>query len=115
MYEFDSKLSERWAKEPQSLKKLIRAVAEDYERRSVKLISGTPSRRMRMEYAYLNSKIYEGALEIVGPILADTFIREIGGGVGYAKSAVDCMSEATYKKCKGDITCNIAKKIYLWE
>ena len=105
----------RWAKEGQGIKRLIRAQAEDFKRRGLILEGGNLSRRLRMEYAYLNSKIYEGAAEIIGPRFAETFIEEIGGGVGYAKSAVEFLSEAAYKEYKTEIVCNIAKKLYLWE
>ena len=108
-------IAKRWQGEDPGLKKLIAAISYDYERRADLLATGTPSRRVRMELAYLNSKILDAAAEIVGTRLASTFIDELGGGIGYAKSAVDCMSEVTYKKYKAEVACNIARKLYLFE
>ena len=110
-----SLIASRFAGEDKRLKNLIKALAEDYGRREAILLSGDISRRMRMEYAYLNSKILDGALEIADARLAPIFIKEIGEGVGYAKSEIDCMSEVTYKNYKTEISANIARKLYLWE
>lgn len=99
--------------EKKSLDNLVRALAADYMRRQRIIREGQPARRVRMELLYLNSKIYESACEICAPTLADVFIKEIGEGVGYAKSSVECVSETTYKLYKSKIMGNIAKKLYL--
>lgn len=92
---------------------LIRALCADYERRKRLVRAGKVSRRVRMEYVYINSRIFDAASEVSGIHLADTFIKEIGDSTGYARSSIDCMSEATYKKYKADITAGIAKKLHL--
>ncbi len=66
-----------------------------------------------MEYRYLNAMIAEAAVEAVGERLAPDFIREIGEETGYAKSAIDCLSEGTYKSYKSLVLHNIARKLHL--
>lgn len=57
--------------------------------------------------------ISEAAAEIVGAACAETFIKEIGKSIGYAKSEVDFMSEVTYKKYKGEVKYNIGRKLHI--
>lgn len=95
------------------LDSLITAICADYGRRKEALEQCLVGRRVRMEYAYMNSRVFEGAGEISGGALAEIFIREIGEGIGYASSAVSVMSESTYKTYKKEIKRNIARKLKL--
>ncbi len=66
-----------------------------------------------MEYRYYNFKIFEAAAEIAGDTDAERFIFEIGRRTGYASTALDNMSEVTYKKKKRAVIENIAKRLHL--
>ena len=92
---------------------LIVALCADYERRKSALSCGTLAHTTEMEYKYLNYKIYDAAAETVGENLAELYISEIGNRTGYAASAVDSVSETTYKLRKGKIKAAIAKKLHL--
>ena len=96
-----------------SLKELVRAECLDYFRREEELKDVSLARRVRMEYAYLNSKIEEAVRSVVGDKLCPVFIKEIGEGIGYAKSEVYCYSERIYKERKRECVENIARKLYL--
>ena len=96
-----------------SLKELIKAECLDYFRREEELKSSELSRRVRMEYAYLNSKIEEAVVSTVGAELCPVYIKEIGEGTGYAKSSVYCFSERIYKEKKQECLIRIARKLYL--
>ena len=98
-----------------TLKELIRALCADYERRRACLEKESVSRRVRMEYAFINTKIADAAAEICGEALADVFIKEIGDGIGYAGSAVSWLAESTYKKYKSDVMRNVAAKLHLYD
>lgn len=67
---------------------------------------------MLSELRYLNMKILEGAEEEAA-LDGEVFISEIGGRIGYVNSALDFMSEATYKRRKSEVKQNIARKLYL--
>lgn len=95
------------------LERLIVALCADYERRKSAIDEGRMGKRVRMEYAYMNSRLLEGAGEVSGGALAELFIKEIGNGTGYAMSEVPGMSEGTYKAYKSQIKCNIARKLSL--
>ena len=95
------------------LDKLIVALCRDYRRRSQAIASGSVSRRVRMEYAYLNARILEGAGEIVGSAMAEEFVNDIGDSIGYAYTALTCLGEATYKRYKQEVKENIARRLYL--
>jgi hypothetical protein len=97
-----------------TLSALVKAQFGDYERRKRILTLASPERRVRMELVYLNSKLYEATAETVGSSLADTFIREIGEGIGYTSSGLfDCMSEACYKRYKAEVMAMAARRLYL--
>ena len=98
-----------------SLCNLVKAMADDYFRRDELLKFGDISKRVRMEFVYLNSRIKEAAESIVGEKFADTYIREIGSSIGYAKSEIDCIGEGGYKRNKIQIVSLMAKKLYLTE
>ena len=88
------------------------ALCADYERRKRFIDNRLGERRVRMEYAYINSKIFDAASEIVGQNEALIYIEEIGRRIGYAHSALEYVSETTYKINKAQIKENILKKIY---
>ena len=71
------------------------------------------SRRVAMEYKFLNLRIKEAAVETVGARLCEIMIKEIGDRTGYAKSSLYCYSERAYKEEKKKCIMNIAKKLYL--
>ena len=95
------------------LERLIVALCADYERRKSVIAEGRMGRRVRMEYEYVNARVFDGAGEISGGALAELFINEIGSGTGYASSKVPAMTEETYKAYKMRIKHNIARKLCL--
>ena len=97
------------------LDRLIVAICADFARRQEAIESRSVGRRVRMEYAYMNSRVLDGAGEISGGALAKTFIDEIGSGTGYAGSKLCGMGESTYKTYKKEIKENIAKKLSLMD
>lgn len=98
---------------PVSLDDLVVSLCRDYKRRESSALSREVTGRTVMEYKYINSKMREGASEIVGGELAGAFITEIGDRTGYAYSLVGCLSESTYKLMKQEVKLNIAKKLHL--
>ena len=99
-----------------SLEGLIIALCRDHARRVREIESGYVSRRTLAELRYLNIKLLTAAAEIAGERNAEAFIREIGEGIGYAKSdLMERMSEVSYKRYKAFIKENIAKKLHLAE
>lgn len=100
-------------KRESSLDKLVVALCADYGRRKRAIEERLVGRRVRMEYSYINARMLEGAAEISGALLAETFIEEIGSAVGYAYSKIDCLGETAYKLYKKDIKENIARRMHL--
>ena len=96
-----------------SVDMIVVGMCQDYERRREILSLGYASRRVELEFKYLNFKINEAVMEIVDERLALPYIKEIGGRIGYAKSEIDCVSESTYKIQKKEIKINIARKLHL--
>lgn len=96
-----------------TLDTLVIALCLDYGRRQRAILERTATKRTDTEYRYYNFKIFDAAAEIVGERFAERYIEEIGARVGYAKSAVDCVSEITYKDYKRRIKDNVAKKLHL--
>jgi len=93
---------------------LIVALCLDHGRRKAEIESGMLGRRTLAELRYLNIKLLTAAVEVVGERYAETFIREIGEAVGYAKSdLMDRMSEVSYKRYKALVKNNIAKRLHL--
>ena len=92
---------------------LVIAMCRDYARRALAIEEKSVSKRTDTEYRYLNFMILEAATEIVGRELANTYINEIGNKTGYAKSAVDGISEVHYKNTKALVRDNIARKLHL--
>ena len=101
-----------WNASP-TLKALVKALCGDFERRRRCIESESVSRRVMMEYVFINSKISDAASEICGEELAQIFIKEIGESVGYAKSEAYAIGEAAYKRYKVDVMKNVAKKLHL--
>ncbi len=92
---------------------LITAICADYQRRKEAIEQGLVGKRVRMEYSYINARVFEGAGEICGGALAEAFIADIGDRNGYCKSNIVCFSENTYKQYKRMIKLNIARKLKL--
>lgn len=97
-------------------RKRIEAVAislcADYMRRKAFVENRLGERRVRMEYAYINAKLFDAASEIAGPNQAEIYISEIGQMIGYANSKIRNISECTYKINKERIKENVLRKIY---
>ena len=96
-----------------SIDKIVDALCLDYERRAKAICEKSVGRRTETEYRYLNFHILEAAEEVVGERFAKTYISEIGKGIGYAKTDIDCVSEVTYKSYKRLIRNAIAKSLHL--
>lgn len=95
---------------------VVDALCADYGRRERLITSECkPCIRVEVELRYYNFKIIEAAEEIVGERYARTMIKEIGDATGYAHTALDYMSEATYKETKREVRENIAKRLHLTE
>ena len=91
---------------------LVCALCGDYFRRDDAITERSASKRVDMEYRYLNFLMFEAASEIVGERVATAFIDEIGRHTGYAASAVP-LSENVYKVRKQEVKIAIAKKLHL--
>lgn len=98
---------------PATVDAIVIALCGDVGRRRRKIKSGSVTRRTEMEFRYLNYKILEAAIEVVGEEEAEIFIKEIGEKIGYARSSLMHHSEATYKNRKKAVKANIAKKLHL--
>lgn len=88
------------------------SLCADYKRRKLIVDKRLAEKRIVMEYAYINARIFDAACEIVGCVDAEKYIEEIGRGIGYAKSEIETLCERTYKINKGRMVANILKKIY---
>ena len=96
-----------------TLDALITALCLDYGRRQRAIEARSAARRTETEFRYLNFKMLDAAAEVVGERFAEIYIYEIGRQIGYAKTAIDCVSEVTYKSYKRMVRDNIAKKLHL--
>lgn len=88
---------------------VVVALCRDYMRRERR----TDNRRVMMEHKYINTKMREASGEIVGDRYAEVMIFEIGERIGYAASAIEDISESTYKRRKAEVKLAIARKLYL--
>ncbi|MBQ9085242.1 MAG: hypothetical protein IJY24_06270 [Clostridia bacterium] len=95
-----------------TLDSLVVALCADYFRRQDAIEGARFSRRVDMEYRYLNYLIHEAAAEIAGEREALTFIEEIGQKIGYAASSI-YLSENAYKVRKQEVKTGIARKLHL--
>ena len=96
-----------------SLERMIEGLCFDYERRKREIAEDKLPKRVLIEYKFLNGKIMEAAIEIVGHIDSEVMIYDIGMRRGYAKSPINRFSEIHYKMLKAKIKLNIAKKLLL--
>lgn len=100
---------------PQSADALASALCADYFRRERAIEKGEAPLRIRMEYEYLNRRIYTAARELCEREEdALGYIEEIGARRGYAKSRFT-VSEKTYKVKKREVKLNILRRLYLLE
>ena len=98
---------------PESVDALASALCADYFRREQVIREGEAPLRVRMEYEYLNRKIYTAARELCEKEEdALGYIEEIGAKRGYAKSRFT-VSEKTYKVKKKAVKLNILHRLYL--
>ncbi len=96
-----------------SVDALVVALCADYRRRAALIADENTSSRVKVELRYINCKIAGAAGEIAPSRYVPIFIDEIGSRTGYAKSAVDGLSETAYKLQKLQIKRNIVKKLHL--
>ena len=92
---------------------IVAALSAHYGAREEAILKNSVCWRVRMEYAYLNSRMLDASAEIVGSKYAKAFIMDIGRGIGYANSKIDAFSESSYKKSKIEIKRRIAEKLNL--
>ena len=92
---------------------IVKALCAHYETRRYAVENKLVSKRVSMEYVYVNSKMFIAAGEIAGARYAEQFIKEIGGEIGYSRSEIDAFSESAYKTYKREIKRNIAIKLCL--
>ena len=96
-----------------SVSELVIALCADFERRRCAIRDKSMSQRVLMEYKFLNLRILEATMEIVGVRDALLFIDDIGARRGYANSQIDGLSEPIYKRKKAEVKLYIAKKLAL--
>ena len=96
-----------------TMRALVVALCRDYLRRREAILRVSVTRRVAMEYKYLNARIFDGARDAVGEQFAMRMILEIGEEVGYAKSDFDFLSEGTYKEMKTRAIRAIAARLHL--
>ena len=100
---------------PESVDQLASALCADYFRRERAIRAGDAPLRVRMEYEYLNRRIFTAARELCEREEdALGYIEEIGERRGYAKSRFT-VSEKTYKVKKREVKLNILRRLYLLE
>ena len=97
---------------PKGVEALVNALCADYFRRSQVISERTAPYNVIMEYRFLNYRIMNAALEIVGARDALAIISDIGKRRGYAKSD-SLLSEKTYKSQKTAVKHNIARRLSL--
>lgn len=96
-----------------SLDDLIISLCRDFKRREAVVCSSECKERTAIEYKYLNYKIREAAMEIVGERYAARFIDDIGKKTGYARTEIVGFSEADYKTVKRAVKLGIARSLHL--
>ncbi len=97
-----------------SLDDLIKAMCADFGRRALVIEQRTAPFNVIMEYRFMNYRILEAAIEVSGSRDAEEYIKDIGLGTGYAKSALNVLSEHVYKKRKREVKRNIARRLSLF-
>ena len=98
-------------REAKLLNDIIVALCADYDRRKQCALDSKMSKRVLMEYVYINSRLFDAAAEIAGPSFAEQYIYDIGNSVGYARTELYIFSEPTYKDYKARIKENMLKKL----
>ncbi len=98
---------------PKLLDGLVTALCADYSRRAEVISDRTAPYNVIMEYRFLNYRIMNAALEVVGARDAMCIISDIGHKRGYAKSE-SLLSEKSYKERKEEVKRNIARRLSLW-
>jgi len=98
---------------PPTLDTLVAALCADYQRREKAIREGSVIHRVDTEYRYYNFKIYDAVAAIVGEGRCERIIKEIGGRIGYAHSALEEVSEVTYKKMKKEVKDAVARALHL--
>ena len=96
-----------------TLEEVIIALCADFDRRQTAIKEKALPKRVLLEYKFLNLRILEGAMDIVGIKDAKIFIDDIGARRGYAKSCVDGISEPKYKVTKACVKKSSARKLSL--
>ncbi len=115
MDEYNKEGSSEGSRIPESADALASALCADYFRRERVIREGDATLRVRMEYEYLNRKIFTAARELCEKEEdALVYIEEIGARRGYAKSRFT-VSEKTYKVKKREVKLNILRRLYLLE
>lgn len=98
---------------PTELETLIIALCADYLRRAEIISRRQAPYNVIMEYRFLNYRIMNAAVEIVGSRDALFFIYDIGNNIGYAASDLYALSESVYKMRKKEVRDNIARRLSL--
>lgn len=107
--------TERCAALPKTVRDLAAALCADYARREAILQTRETGTRVRMEYEYLNRRIFDAARALCeNAEEALLYIEEIGSRTGYAKSRTT-YSETTYKERKHRVLLSIIRSLHLWE
>ena len=96
----------------ETLDAVVVALCRDQKRRERAIEGDSCSKRVAMEYKYINNLVREGAAEIVGEHYADVYIGEIGSRIGWVYSKIP-LSESAYKLEKAEVKLNIARKLHL--
>lgn len=100
---------------PAGLETVLVGLCADFFRREEALRRGEIDFRVRMEYAYLNGRIFDAARELCADDAeARLFIREIGEKRGYAGSET-LLSESVYKVRKREIRYAVLRRLHLLE
>lgn len=92
---------------------IVVALCADYQRRKLAIAEGSVPKRVRMEYVYINTRMFAAASEVAGFASAERIIDEIGRKVGYANSDIGNLCELSYKSIKQRTKRRIAKALYL--
>ena len=98
---------------PKGVESIITVLCADYFRRAAVISDRTAPYNVIMEYRFLNYRIMNATLEVVGEKDAAEIIYDIGSKRGYAKSSC-LISERSYKVKKEEVKRKIARRLCLW-
>ena len=96
-----------------NLSDIVIALCADYDRRRKAILYKSERERVISEYIYINAKLFRAAAEIAGAAHAEEYINDIGNAIGYARTALEDVSEAAYKKIKNEIKENMYRTLNL--